>query len=157
MGSQRSTESVLYSFPALPVSVPEARNVVASLAARYGAGWDDLERIRLVVSEAVTNAVVHAYDDAVGNVHLTAAVISGDLTVVVADDGCGWGCAGPSPGLGLGLGLVANACETFSIVARPYGGTQLEMTLTLSGREREPRVSRPAAHPAASFFSFEGR
>ncbi|HEY4450901.1 MAG TPA: ATP-binding protein [Solirubrobacteraceae bacterium] len=157
MGLQRSTESVLYSFPALPASVPEARNVVASLAARHGASWDDLERIRLVVSEAVTNAVVHAYDEEVGNVHLTAAVISGDLTVVVSDDGCGWGCAGPSPGLGLGLGLVANACQALSIVARPYGGTQLEMRLTLCAREREHVVSRPAAQAEASLFSFEGR
>jgi anti-sigma regulatory factor (Ser/Thr protein kinase) len=155
MGRPQSTESVLSSFPAVPESVPEARNVVASVAARYGASWDDLERIRLVVSEAVTNAVVHAYDAPGGKVHVTAAVISGELTVVVADDGCGLGCAAASPGLGLGLGLVANACETFSIVARPYAGTQLEMRLTLSGRDTAPagRARTSDARTATEDFS----
>lgn len=159
MASPRRTESVLSSFPAVPASIPEARDVVAAVAARYGASWDDLERIRLIVSEAVTNVVVHAYDEPAGNVHVTAAVIAGELTVVVADDGCGLGSAAASPGLGLGLGLVANACEDFSIVARPFGGTQLEMRLTLSGRETHPRRREhaPAARSASNFLSFEGR
>jgi anti-sigma regulatory factor (Ser/Thr protein kinase) len=159
MVAPRSTESVLSSFPAVPASVPEARNVVASLAARYGASWDDLERIRLIISEAVTNAVVHAYGEPAGNVHVTAAVIDEELTVVVADDGCGLGAAKASPGLGLGLGLVANACDSLSIVARPYGGTQLEMSLTLSGgRVRAAERARtPGARPAADLVSLEGR
>ena len=100
---------------------------------------------------------MHAYDETVGNIHLTAAVISGELTVVVADGGCGFGSAGPSPGLGLGLGLVGGASEVFSIVARPYGGTQLEMRLTLRGRERRRAVSLPAVQPAGALLSFEGR
>jgi anti-sigma regulatory factor (Ser/Thr protein kinase) len=141
--------------------VPEARNVVASLAARYGANWDDLERIRLITSEAVTNAVVHAYGEPVGNVHVTAAVIGDERTVVVADDGCGLGSAKASPGLGLGLGLVANACDSLAIVARPYGGTQLEMRLKLSSSETPsahtapPRVS--AARRADDLLTLEGR
>jgi anti-sigma regulatory factor (Ser/Thr protein kinase) len=155
MGRLRSTESVLSSFPAVPESVPEARDVVASAAARYGASWDDLERVRLIVSEAVTNAVVHAYDAPGGKVHVTAAVIAGELTVVVADDGCGLGCAPASPGLGLGLGLVANACDAFSIVARPYAGTQLEMRLTLSARNgaSRRRARTPEERTATEDFS----
>jgi anti-sigma regulatory factor (Ser/Thr protein kinase) len=155
----RSTEGVLSSYPAVPASVPEARDVVASLAARYGANWDDLERVRLITSEAVTNAVVHAYGEAAGNVHVTAAVIGDELTVVVADDGCGLGSAKESPGLGLGLGLIANACDSLAIVARPYGGTQLDMRLKLSGRQtRAAEPARtPAARPAHELVSLEGR
>jgi anti-sigma regulatory factor (Ser/Thr protein kinase) len=161
MGRLRSTESVLSSFPAVAASVPEARNVVASLAARYGASWEDIERIRLVVSEVVTNAVVHAYanTEEAANVHVTAAVIADELTIVVADDGCGLGSAPASPGLGLGLGLVANTCDAFSIVTRPYGGTQLEMRITLSARGVDAPARRRShgSTPAEDVLSFEGR
>ena len=125
--------------------------MVASLAARYGAGWEDLERVRLVVSEAVTNSIVHAYPEPTGNVHVTAAVIDDELTIVVADDGCGLGAAEPSPGLGLGLGLVANTCDAFSIVSRPYGGTQVEMRIVLSGRPAQRVRSRARPADALSF------
>jgi anti-sigma regulatory factor (Ser/Thr protein kinase) len=158
VGDLRSTESILSSYRAVPEAVPTARNVVASLAARYGAGCDDLERIRLIVSEAVTNVVVHAYDEeSAGNVHITAAVIEGELTVVVSDDGCGLGCAGISPGLGLGLGLIANGCDSLSIVARPYGGTQLEMRLALCDGEPPTRVARAGRRTSGDVLSFEGR
>lgn len=156
MAPRLSSESVVSSYRAVPDAVPEARNVVASLAARYGAGWDDLERIRLIVSEAVTNAVIHAYRDGrAGKVHVTAAVIGGELTLVVADDGCGLGAAQASPGLGLGLGLIADGCDSLSIGARPYGGTQLEMRLPLAGGgEPVHRVQRmPTARAADDALS----
>lgn len=154
----RSTESILSSHRAVPEAVPTARNVVASLAARYGAGWEDLERIRLIVSEAVTNVVVHAYqDESAGNVHITAAVIEDELTVVVSDDGCGLGCAGISPGLGLGLGLIANGCDSLSIVARPFGGTQLEMRLALRDCTPAARGERTGGSADGGVVSFEGR
>jgi anti-sigma regulatory factor (Ser/Thr protein kinase) len=148
-----STESVVCSYRAVPASVPETRAVVAALAGRNGAGCNDLERIRLVVSEAVTNVVMHAYDESVGNVHLTAAVISGELTVVVADDGCGLGAAGESRGLGLGLGLIAQGCDSLAILARPFGGTQLEMRVALSDRVGPTR----ATAPMTELLSSEGR
>jgi stage II sporulation protein AB (anti-sigma F factor) len=143
MASTLSTESVVCSYRALPASVPQARAVVGALAWRNGAGPNDLERIRLVVSEAVTNVVMHAYDERVGNFHLTAAVIAGELTVVVADDGCGLGAARESRGLGLGLGLIAQGCDSLSILARPFGGTQIEMRIALCNRLGPARASAP--------------
>jgi anti-sigma regulatory factor (Ser/Thr protein kinase) len=143
MLARLSTESLVSSYRAVPGSVPAARTVVTSLAARNGASRNGLERIRLVVSEAVTNVVMHAYDEPVGNFHLTAAVVSGELTVVVADDGCGLGAARESRGLGLGLGLIAQGCDSLSIFARPHGGTQLEMRVALSDRAGSTRASAP--------------
>ncbi|HUH81944.1 MAG TPA: ATP-binding protein, partial [Solirubrobacteraceae bacterium] len=46
---------------AVPGSVPAARHAAARWAATEGAEGPDLYRICLAVSEAVTNAVVHAY------------------------------------------------------------------------------------------------
>jgi len=52
-------------FDAVPGSVPAARHAAARWAATEGAQGPDLYRICLAVSEAVTNAVVHAYSQRV--------------------------------------------------------------------------------------------
>jgi len=120
------------TYRALPEAAAEARAAVAALAASHGAGVEELDRIRLAVSEAVTNASLHAYRaDAGGDVQVSAAVIDGELTVLVADEGCGLGAASESPGLGLGLGLIEQGCDSLSILARPRGGTELQMRFAL--------------------------
>lgn len=120
------------TYPAVAESVGQARRAVATLAQLDGAREADLERIRLAVSEAVSNAVIHAYafeaDRAVG---LTAAAIDGELTVVVSDDGCGFGGARESQGLGLGLAVMTQLCDWLTLSKRSSGGTQLEMRFRL--------------------------
>ena len=122
------------SFEAVAESVGEARLAVASLAAMGGACVDDLERIKLAVSEAVSNAVIHGYGcQPAGAVRLTAVVIDGELTVVVTDDGCGLGRARESEGLGLGLAVIAQLCDSLTMMTWSSGGTQLEMRFRLAG------------------------
>ena len=49
----------------------------------------DLDAVELAVSEAVANAVVHAYDDGRGTVELEAAAAPYELQIVVRDRGRG--------------------------------------------------------------------
>jgi len=90
--------------PAVPKSVPRARRAIAAMLE----GLDvDLWPVGLVVSEAVTNVVLHAYRDREpGRVRMEATVADGLLTVVVADDGIGMSPRADSPGLGVGLVLI---------------------------------------------------
>jgi stage II sporulation protein AB (anti-sigma F factor) len=121
------------SYEAVPESVGKARRAVAGLAELDGAGEEDLERIRLAVSEALSNAVIHAYGHGnPGMVTLTAAVIDTELTVIVGDDGCGFGGAPESQGLGVGLTVIAELCDSLSMIARSSGGTQMEMRFRLA-------------------------
>ena len=138
-------------YGALPQAIVQARADVAALAQAHGADEEELERVRLAVSEAVTNALMHAYGgDPLREVQVTAAVIEGELTVVVADDGCGLGAAPPSPGLGLGLGVISLGCDRLTVVARAGGGTQLEMRFALrAGRGPQPRGSVACANAPA--------
>lgn len=116
-----------------PASVPEARRAVWELAACSGASVADLERITLAVSEAVTNAIVHAYSGSrEGSVQLVAAVAQGELSVLVADDGCGLGRAPRSSGLGLGMGVIECSADALTITTRASGGTIVEMRFSLS-------------------------
>jgi anti-sigma regulatory factor (Ser/Thr protein kinase) len=120
------------SYPAVPEAVPVARQTLTAVAAAAGAGGERLEEIRLAVSEALTNAVVHAYRDVdAGRFHVTAAVASGELWVLISDDGRGLHAWNDSRGLGVGLSLISGLSDDFAIVTRASGGTEVQMRFDL--------------------------
>jgi anti-sigma regulatory factor (Ser/Thr protein kinase) len=87
--------------------------------------------LRLAVSEAVGNAVLHAYDEGErGEIHFAADIEDGSLEIVISDDGHGFR-SGSSEGLGLGLGIIANVCADFSIRQRAPRGTEVWMRFLL--------------------------
>lgn len=128
-------ETFSETYPATPEAVGRARRAVAEYAEVSGADDEQLERIRLGVSEAVTNAVRHAYRGASGSVHVSVARAQGELWILVADEGCGFQRPSPRPGLGLGLALMADAADEFTIVERGGGGTEARMRFLL-GEQR---------------------
>ena len=77
-----------------------------------------LTGVKLAVSEAVTNAVVHAYVGAEqpGEVRVDAPRrATTDVLVTVSDDGCGMVPRLDSPGLGVGLPFIAHTTDTLDI------------------------------------------
>lgn len=122
------------SFPAVPGSVPTARRLVVALAQEAGAGERELEAIRLATSEALTNAVVHAYAGEPGLIHVHAELDDEGLSVAVADDGRGLAPRVDRRGMGLGLALIAQAAEHLAISKRAGGGTVVQMRFALSRR-----------------------
>jgi anti-sigma regulatory factor (Ser/Thr protein kinase) len=114
------------------------RRAVVALVVEAGATTEQIETIRLATSEALTNAIVHAYGDAPGEIHVTAALASDELWLLVADDGDGLRPHGRRSGLGLGLALIAQACEELTIVKRSTGGTELRMRFRLGSGRAEP-------------------
>ncbi len=115
------------SYPAVAASIPLARRTLARFAASAGATPEQLESIEMAVSEALTNAVVHAYGGDPGDIHVTAAVAGDELWILVADDGRGMRARPRSPGLGVGLALIAHAADGFAVARRSTGGTELQM------------------------------
>ena len=79
------------------------------------------------MSEALTNAVVHAYPDGPGEIQVSAWTASSEFVVVIADDGTGLQTHSDRPGLGVGLGLIATLTDEFGIVQPPTGGTEVHM------------------------------
>ncbi len=67
-----------------------ARAAVAAFAAQLDPAVDELADLRTAVSEAVTNAIVHAYPDRLGTITLTVKLYdNGCVWVRVRDKGCG--------------------------------------------------------------------
>jgi stage II sporulation protein AB (anti-sigma F factor) len=115
-------------FPAQADQVRLARREVEAYAREQGAV--DPNGIALAVSEAVTNAVIHAYvDDAhPGDVQVFAERHEGNgLEIQVCDDGRGMKPRSDSPGLGVGLPLVAKLAQRFRVETRATGGTAVSM------------------------------
>jgi anti-sigma regulatory factor (Ser/Thr protein kinase) len=136
-------EALNESYPAVPEAVPLARRALAAVAAAAGATGDRLDEIRLAVSEALTNAVVHAYQGGdSGRLHVTAAVASGELWVLIGDDGRGLHAWNDSQGLGIGLSLISGLSDDFSILTRASGGTEVQMRFDLRKTGSEPWVNR---------------
>jgi stage II sporulation protein AB (anti-sigma F factor) len=137
------------SYLAVPESVPMARRALTAVAARAGATGDRLEEIRLAVSEALTNAVVHAYRDGPpGRLHVTAAVTSGELWILIGDDGRGMHAWNDSHGLGIGLSLISGLSDDFAIVTRASGGTEVQMRFDLSRGEADSPLLTHEDHGA---------
>lgn len=132
------------SLAATPEAVREAREAVVAFALQAGVEPRELEGIRLAVSEAVTNAVVHAYRTAPGLINVSAAQAGEELWVLVADDGCGFRVRSDSPGLGLGLIVITRLCQEMRVVHRSTGGTEVRMRFPLSvaGEEAESRTAQ---------------
>ena len=91
--------------------------------------------ITLAVSEAVTNAVVHAYHRAQqpGVVVLQAQISDGMLQVRVGDEGSGMRPRLDSPGAGLGIGLIATLAERVEF-AELGEGLEIIMTFAIAVR-----------------------
>jgi serine/threonine-protein kinase RsbW len=121
------------SWPARPEHVGAARRAAFAAAQRAGAESSVLESVRLAVSEAVSNVVVHGYrDSAAGRFSVAVESWHEELKVTVRDDGCGMQPRTDSPGAGLGLPLIAQVSDSFSLTAPPGGGTELCMTFPLA-------------------------
>jgi anti-sigma regulatory factor (Ser/Thr protein kinase) len=121
-----------HTYPAVADSVPRAREALSTFARAAGATGDQLDSIRLAVSEATTNVVVHAYEhDDRGRIQLDAGLSSGELWVLIADDGLGMRQQVESPGLGFGLSLISQVCDDFEIAKRSSGGLEVRMRFTL--------------------------
>jgi stage II sporulation protein AB (anti-sigma F factor) len=65
-----------------------ARVAVAAFAAQLDPTLDELGDIKTAVSEAVTNAIVHAYPDQLGKIALKVRIHEGKVLEIVVQD---WG------------------------------------------------------------------
>jgi anti-sigma regulatory factor (Ser/Thr protein kinase) len=117
------------TYPAVPESAVTARTAVGDFAMNAGTGPSTVADVRLAVSEAATNVVVHAYRDAgsPGLIRVEATVKAGELRVRVADEGSGFQPNQRSPGLGLGLGIIARLTDSLELLQREGGGIQVVM------------------------------
>jgi anti-sigma regulatory factor (Ser/Thr protein kinase) len=122
------------SFPARPTAIRAARHRAAAYALDHGATDRLAATIALAVSEALTNAVLHAgLDQSANGIELRLACEPAGLSVVVRDEGRGLRPRIDSPGAGFGLPIIAGLADRLEILHPDGGGTELRMLFKLTG------------------------
>lgn len=121
------------AIPARAENIAIVRHAFGALGEAYEVDAQTLSDIRLAVTEACTNVVVHAYPEGhEGPLEVSATLLDEELTVVVRDQGKGIAPRPDSPGLGLGLPLIASLAENVQLGRDNDEHTEVRMTFSLA-------------------------
>ncbi len=123
------------SFPSLSENERLARVAISGFVSLCDPRLDELTDIKTAVSEAVTNAIVHAYRDKTGLVELTAKIYdSGLIYIKIKDKGCGiadvakameplYTTLPEEERSGLGFSVMESFCDSVKVTSKPQKGT----------------------------------
>ena len=141
----KAINEVLLEFPSRSSNEGFARAAVACFAAQMDPTLNELEDIKTAVSEAVTNAIVHAYPDAIGKVAVRARVCPGNvLELTVKDHGRGIAdvekareplfTTGGEERSGMGFTIMESFMDKLTVRSVPGRGTTILMRKKLAPR-----------------------
>ena len=132
-------------FPSLSANEAYARAVVGAFVVQCDPTVAELNDLRTAVSEAVTNCIVHAYRDTVGEIQLHMRLYEGGRVVVkIRDRGCGIAdvkkareplfTTGGEERSGLGFSVMESFSDKLRVTSRPAHGTIVTLEKQLRGR-----------------------
>ncbi len=140
---QRPPESnrMEFCFPSRSENVALARLLTAAVAALRDTTVAELDEIKVAVSEAVSNAIIHGYGSAPdGVVRLTIELTGDRLTVSVHDDGVGIAdieqamrpaFSSDSERMGLGFAFMQTFMDEVQVTSAPQDGTTVVLRKAL--------------------------
>jgi len=128
---------VQLTLPARAENVAVVRHALGGLGEALALDPQTLSDVKLAVTEACTNVVVHAYAEGDGPMEVAASLEGGVLRVTVRDEGIGIVPRADSPGLGLGLPLIATLTESLELGKTDDDRTEVTMLFRLDD-ERPP-------------------
>ncbi|MBE6967651.1 MAG: anti-sigma F factor [Ruminococcaceae bacterium] len=143
-----SRNYIKIELPSRSVNEGIARAAVACFAAQLDPTLEELGDIKTAVSEAVTNAIVHAYPDSIGKICIRARILSGgELEISVRDWGKGmddvekartplFTTGGPERS-GMGFTIMESFMDKLRVRSKPGKGTTVVMRRTLEKRRED--------------------
>ena len=137
---------MILEFPSKSSNEAFARSAVACFAAQMDPTLEELGDIRTAVSEAVTNCIVHAYPEKLGNITLRCRILKDNvLDVVVKDKGIGITdveqarrpayTTGGNDRRGMGFTIMESFMTNLEIQSHPGRGTTVHMRRKLQRRQ----------------------
>ncbi len=134
-------------FPSGSVNEAVARSIVGVFASQLDPTMEELGDVKTAVSEAVTNAIVHAYPDTIGRILLRCRILEdGELEIMVRDWGRGIEdvekaraplfTTGGEERSGMGFTIMESFMDKLTVRSRPGEGTTVLMRRALPHRQR---------------------
>lgn len=147
---KKASNELMLEFPSHSSNEGFARTAVACFAAQMDPTLNELEDIKTSVSEAVTNAIVHAYPDSIGKVQIRVRICEGQiLEIVVKDRGRGipdvakarqpMYTTGGEERSGMGFTIMESFMDQLTVKSVSGRGTSVSMKKKLSARIRRTK------------------
>lgn len=158
--SDQPLDLILLTIPAKPDYVGIVRLAVSGIANRMGFSYDEIEDLKLAVSEACTNAVDHAYVGGEGDIEVSYRLFPDRLEIQVIDRGNSFNVSevekrtGPISiessmnavrERGLGLFLMKTLMDDVQISGD--NGVTVQMTKYMRENGVERHVESPTSYP----------
>lgn len=125
-------ETIKMEITANPAYVSIIRLTTSGIANKVGFCMDDIEDLKVAVSEACTNAIKHSSDD---RFTITYTMIENGLTIEIIDNGNGYDTSSINePDIenlkesGMGLFIIEALMDEVSIESQEGKGTSIKMT-----------------------------
>lgn len=146
LAGQTVRNEIKIQFPSLSVNEGMARATVAAFCLQADPGATELADIKCAVSEAVTNCIVHAYRETVGQIQIRARIYSGGwIKIVIKDHGCGiedvrrareplFTTDAEGERSGMGFAVMENFCDGVRVCSSPGKGTAVTLVKRLGER-----------------------
>ena len=121
-----------------------ARVVVAVFMSRLNPTLEEIDDVKTAVSEAVTNAVIHGYQNKPGKSYIEAAIEENTLTVTVEDRGVGianlkqamepmYTSDSSGERSGMGFSFMEAFMDQVQVETQPGKGTRVTMKKRVAG------------------------
>ena len=122
-----------------------ARTSIAGFAAQLDPTLEEISDIKTAVSEAVTNCIVHAYNEETGNIYITAELFQDNsIKIKIRDKGCGipniekameplYSTLGGERA-GLGFAVMQSFMDKIKVTSKVGRGTTVVMVKKISPR-----------------------
>lgn len=131
------TNQLTIEFSSLPENLSFARVAVASFASQLDFTLDDIEEIKVIVSEAVSNAIIHGYNNSPREVvKIYVQIYNNTLTLIVEDNGKGIEDIAKAleptystdpERMGLGFVFMQSFSESMNVESKPGKGTRVTL------------------------------
>lgn len=145
----RPTNELTLLLPSRSANESIARVCVAGFAAQLDPTLEELGDIKTVVSEAVTNCIVHAYPDTIGEIKIRCRTFAnGVLEIVISDRGIGipdiekarepMFTTGGEERSGMGFTIMESFMHELKVTSQPGRGTTVHMKRKILKRGGKP-------------------
>lgn len=139
---------VRFEFQSLPENVAFARACVGAFAAQIDCTLDAIEEIKLVVSEAVSNSIIHGYGNRPNEKVVVTATIFDDRTLEIIVEDYGSGIkdveeamqptfSSDPARMGLGFTFMKSFMDEMEILSKPGEGTSVRLKRSFLAKDKE--------------------
>ena len=137
-------------FESLSINESFARSAVSAFCVGLNPTLDDIIDIKTAVSEAVTNCVVHAYPNKIGEIEIWVGLTEDSVYISIKDEGVGildlkqarepfFTTKSGEERAGMGFTVMESFMDSLDVLKRECGGIEVRMKKKISKKNMEQK------------------